>query len=490
MRDLEKEFHHAMVSIYERARHECGYNATRFLQMVNSRGGLQAARLLLHGPLTDGFAALWELGRLDITMEALILQATWSQLFTDEELEIARRRLQDAGYEFPATLRSTSRKVPVGWWDLILKEINPGDVLYTPGRGLAGLRKKPFAVISKEASSLVIQSGSAKIRLERKCFDTLEEAFSANPFLWLRVASLHDSEPFEDSADKLIRERTGSQLARGNYVCSILEHCGIVRYSMNGNRKGIELSGQPRDQKRETRPAGQRAIRVEQTRGGGSSCERVDDLLRGFDRYLDFFTENIKFSGPSVYFHKKTIERVRASGDYEALINDSKFIELIYATLASWGMHRMGKGGAKMAEFEDFKRSVWFCAGQLSGLHRTCLESISAGEAKDVKRKLAFIFGALRVMASGSKLVGTSKAIHHLLPDLVPPIDRQHTLRFFYGHTNIARDETAIFLECFDRFRYIAKAVRHHRINFKGFNTSVPKIIDNAVMGYSMMKLQ
>ena len=44
----------------------------------------------------------------------------------------------------------------------------------------------------------------------------------------------------------LIREATGSELARGNYICSILEHCGLVRYSMRGNQKGIELeSGTP-----------------------------------------------------------------------------------------------------------------------------------------------------------------------------------------------------------------------------------------------------
>ncbi|MFX0195965.1 MAG: hypothetical protein ACFFCW_07570 [Candidatus Hodarchaeota archaeon] len=99
MRDLENMFHHAMLSIYERAKHECGYNATRFLQMVNERGGLQAAKVLLQSPLSEGFIALWERQRLDLTMEALIQSSTWKALFTKEELEIARKRLQEAGYE-------------------------------------------------------------------------------------------------------------------------------------------------------------------------------------------------------------------------------------------------------------------------------------------------------------------------------------------------------------------------------------------------------
>lgn len=68
----------------------------------------------------------------------------------------------------------------------------------------------------------------------------IEEAFITNPSLWLRIAALHDNEPFENSVDKVVREATGSQLARGNYISSILEHCGLVRYAMRGNKKGIE----------------------------------------------------------------------------------------------------------------------------------------------------------------------------------------------------------------------------------------------------------
>ena len=44
--DLEIEFHDAMLSIYRRAKTECGYNATRFLAMVSERGGLDAAQTL------------------------------------------------------------------------------------------------------------------------------------------------------------------------------------------------------------------------------------------------------------------------------------------------------------------------------------------------------------------------------------------------------------------------------------------------------------
>ena len=126
------------------------------------------------------------------------------------------------------------------WWELVLDKLNVGDKLFTPGRGPRGLQRKPFTIDLLDPLKIVLASGKSKIPLEKKCFDTIEKAFSQNPFLWVRVASLHDSEPFENSLDKLIRDETGSQLARGNYMCSILEHCGIVRYAMRGNKKGIE----------------------------------------------------------------------------------------------------------------------------------------------------------------------------------------------------------------------------------------------------------
>lgn len=130
----------------------------------------------------------------------------------------------------------------MAWWDVVLDKVNPGDKLFTPGRGLKGSRRKPFTIVSKDTSKIIIKSGGSKVHLEKTCFDVIEKVLSEDPSLWLRVASLHDSEPLEDSADKLIREATGSQLARGNYVCSILEYCGLARYSMHGNQKGIELT--------------------------------------------------------------------------------------------------------------------------------------------------------------------------------------------------------------------------------------------------------
>jgi hypothetical protein len=98
----EQAFHLAMVSIYRQAKRDLGYNASRFLQMLD-QGGLTAARQLLHAPgVSEGFTKLWEHRRLDLTVEAHVLKPEFQHLFTPQELDIARSRLREYGYKFPS----------------------------------------------------------------------------------------------------------------------------------------------------------------------------------------------------------------------------------------------------------------------------------------------------------------------------------------------------------------------------------------------------
>lgn len=101
MTNIEREFDIAMMDIYHRAKYEAGYNATRYLQMLQEHRGLETAKILLHAShVSDGYTALWERGRLDLTVEALTLQKKWDSLFSDQDREIARRRLAEYKYEF------------------------------------------------------------------------------------------------------------------------------------------------------------------------------------------------------------------------------------------------------------------------------------------------------------------------------------------------------------------------------------------------------
>lgn len=94
----EAEFQGAMVEVYRRGARR-GYRATYFLQMVLDHGGVEAARRLLRARNPQsGLTRLRELGILDSSVEALVLEDRWRTLFTDAERQTARERLEAFGY--------------------------------------------------------------------------------------------------------------------------------------------------------------------------------------------------------------------------------------------------------------------------------------------------------------------------------------------------------------------------------------------------------
>jgi hypothetical protein len=99
MNKLENRFHEEMRDIYFTAKRELKYNASRFIQLVSSEGGLNAAKQLISkSGGTYGFEVLWENGRLDLSVEALVLKPEYEELFTQEEQDICLSRLKEYGY--------------------------------------------------------------------------------------------------------------------------------------------------------------------------------------------------------------------------------------------------------------------------------------------------------------------------------------------------------------------------------------------------------
>ena len=97
--ELEQDFHKKMVDIYRQAK-EAGYVASRFLQMVSEIGGVEAAKTLINASTpSDGYTELFKIGRLDLTVEALVVSdLKWQKLFDFEEVNRAKKRLEDYQY--------------------------------------------------------------------------------------------------------------------------------------------------------------------------------------------------------------------------------------------------------------------------------------------------------------------------------------------------------------------------------------------------------
>ena len=96
----EEQFDEAMMQIYERALAEAKYKASRFLSMLNEHRGLRTAQILIHSPtVSEGYIALWQRKRLDLTLEAMIHDnPKWHSMFTPTELDICVKRLREYGY--------------------------------------------------------------------------------------------------------------------------------------------------------------------------------------------------------------------------------------------------------------------------------------------------------------------------------------------------------------------------------------------------------
>ena len=99
MTDVEHRFGEAMFTIYPEAR-GIGYAPSIFFRMLNEKGAIQTARQLINASQpSDDYTRLWELKRLDLSVEAIVHDnAEWHELFTRDELQRCEKRLADYGY--------------------------------------------------------------------------------------------------------------------------------------------------------------------------------------------------------------------------------------------------------------------------------------------------------------------------------------------------------------------------------------------------------
>lgn len=219
--------------------------------------------------------------------------------------------------------------------------------------------------------------------------------------------------------------------------------------------------------------------------------DRVGGLCQNFDSYLVEFHKANPFTGPSVYFHLKTLERLKKIGVSRAL-EDIVFFEYLYATLASWGMHRMGPKGAKLVGFTEFKTSLQSQSNKILDLRELNLVCLSEQELEETTNSLCNIISNLRVSSTDTQLVTGTKALHHLLPNLVPPIDGEYTLRFIYGYKPTYKSDEKKFRKTFPTLAKIGYKEKNNILKWvgKGFHTSETKVIDNAIVGYVKLNMK
>lgn len=186
------------------------------------------------------------------------------------------------------------------------------------------------------------------------------------------------------------------------------------------------------------------------------------------------------FGGPSVYFHQQALLECRQN------FLSQRHIELIYATLASWGMHRMGKTKTKIVEFEIFRESILKQSSRLNELKTINLRNYKA-EPVELLDEVTDICFELSVSVSHSRVVGNSKALAHIIPNIAPPVDREYSIRFFAEslyNFNGRAEELKFYrhiLKCCHTFVSSLDSDDMALID-TNFNSSAPKMFDNLIM--------
>ena len=216
--------------------------------------------------------------------------------------------------------------------------------------------------------------------------------------------------------------------------------------------------------------------------------ERVQDLSTDLHALVEEFGKANRFSGPSLYFHRRTIDTRRDLGSSGAAIESEPFVELLYATLTAWGMHRMGPGNTKLREFGDICETLRANRERIASLEHLSLSRLPQGQFGVVADQVWQLIDSLSISIADAKIVANTKTLHHLLPELVPPIDRTYTFNFFYGRNMLSITERDAFHEMFTRFHRIAteNVSILGDLAGSGWNTSETKILDNAVVGYAI----
>ena len=91
---MEQKF----VATWAKAREEAAKLGIRIRPVADADALKTAHRALSGNRESDGFAALEQAKRLDLSLEALAIDKRFTALFTDEEANNALMRLLDAGF--------------------------------------------------------------------------------------------------------------------------------------------------------------------------------------------------------------------------------------------------------------------------------------------------------------------------------------------------------------------------------------------------------
>jgi hypothetical protein len=230
----------------------------------------------------------------------------------------------------------------------------------------------------------------------------------------------------------------------------------------------------------------------------------IESLVEKQKHYVDgSYEQFLAFGGPCIYFHAECLSE--GSKDFLS----PRHIEMLYATLTAWGMHRMGdsqRTKTKLTNWERFSRSIHRNRSAIDRHRDKSMLRMSLDQYVRSLHELKQLYFDLDLTMSDSTLVVNSKAMFHLWPDYIPPIDRQYTVRFLQKGpdqwmTPKKRFRTVTlpkgkekqftwFISTCTALKELLDQIECDIVDQERqmHNVAVPKIIDNAIVHYVRVK--
>jgi hypothetical protein len=215
---------------------------------------------------------------------------------------------------------------------------------------------------------------------------------------------------------------------------------------------------------------------------GSIATERIERLRSHFTRYVRAFTAEPAFGRrDQLRLHAETIRRRVALGSAKAALRDDDFLDLLHGTLRAWGI---GIRGSHLLDRGEFKVAL--------RRHRAAIERLDGqmidDPRLDVPHNAAALWELIRtlqIVDSQAPLVAGSKALHHLLPDLVVPMDREYTRRFFGWWANrFQYQQERFFVVAFEHLATAARGLGLPRHVGPAWASSRTKVLDNAIVAF------
>jgi hypothetical protein len=215
--------------------------------------------------------------------------------------------------------------------------------------------------------------------------------------------------------------------------------------------------------------------------------KRVSMLTRKFSDYVSAYDSSAPFSGDQLATHRHTIDLRRQAGSIQAAVANPEFVSSLRRTLIAWGI---GSRASILVSREAFNDALEAAAPDLEPFETL---QISSGLPTEVSEELFRIIMSLGVVENKAKLVAGTKTLHHLLPDLVMPVDQSWTGRFFQLHAPEWTDpynQRNTFRRVFGHFTHVAQAVDPEQyVTGEGWRTSQTKVLDNALIGFCKVEM-